>query len=93
MKKRIMAHSNEEIENLKQQIIALANEEGKKIVDGAKAEAEIESENIAEAGKKNLAGIKKNINASFDRAVDSIVKTVLGDVATTQPQKATKAKK
>ena len=43
MKKRIMAHSNEEIERLKQQIIDLANQEAKKIVDSAKAEADSES--------------------------------------------------
>jgi len=83
MKKRIMAHSNEEVEKLKQQITALANEEAKKIVDSAKAEADAESEKIAEMGRVNVAGIKKNINSSFDRAVESIVKTVLGDTTPT----------
>jgi V/A-type H+/Na+-transporting ATPase subunit G/H len=88
MKKRIMAHSNEEVEKLKQQITMLANEEAKKIVDSAKAEADAESEKIAEMGRASVAGIKKNINSSFDRAVDSIVKTVLGD---TTPAAAAKA--
>ncbi len=90
MRKRIMAHSNEEIEKLKQQIITLANEEAKRIVDSAKQEADAESEKIAELGRANVAGIKKNINSSFDRAVDSIVKTVLGE--TTTPTSTTQTK-
>ena len=81
MKKRIIAHSNEEIEKLKQQIIILANEEAKQIVDRAKAEAEAESENIGEVGRANLANIRKNIKASFDSTVDSIVQAVLGNTA------------
>jgi F0F1-type ATP synthase membrane subunit b/b' len=82
MKKRIMAHSNEEIEKLKQQIILLANEEAKKIVDKAKTEADAESADITKQAEKSLAVIKKNVDSSFDRAVDSIVKTVLGDTST-----------
>jgi V/A-type H+-transporting ATPase subunit G/H len=89
MKKRMMAHSNEEVEKLKQQIIALANEEAKKIVDSAKAEADSESEKIAELGRASVAGIKKNINSSFDRAVDSIVRTVLGETMTPTTTTAT----
>ena len=73
MKKQIIAHSNEEIDKLKQQIINLANEEAKQIVDTAKAEAEAESENVGEVGRANLANIRKNIKASFDTTVDSIV--------------------
>jgi V/A-type H+-transporting ATPase subunit G/H len=93
MKKRIMAHSNEEVEKLKQQVAAMANEEAKRIVDSARAEAEAESEKINEAGRATVANLKKNINSSFDAAVDSIVRTVLGD--TTQAAKAapTRAKK
>jgi V/A-type H+-transporting ATPase subunit G/H len=90
MKKRIMAHSNEEVEKLKQQVIAMANEEAKRIVDSAKAEAEAESEKIGEMGRTNAANLKKNINSSFDAAVDSIVRTILGDttpVKTAQPAK------
>ena len=83
MKKRIMAHSNEEVERLKQQIIDLANEEATKIVDSAKAEADAESEKIGELGRASIAGIKKNIKSSFDRAVDNIVRTVLGETITT----------
>ena len=82
MKRRIIARSDEEIEKLKQQIITLANEEAKQIVDSAKAEAEAESEEIGEIGRANLANIRKNIKASFDATVDSIVQAVLGDTTT-----------
>ena len=82
MRRRIIAHSDEEIENLKQQIITLANEEAKQIVDSTKAEAEAESEEIGEIGRANLANIRKNIKASFDATVDSIVQAVLGDTTT-----------
>jgi vacuolar-type H+-ATPase subunit H len=85
MRRRIIAHSDEEIENLKQQIITLANEEAKQIVDSTKAEAEAESEEIGEIGRANLANIRKNIKASFDATVDSIVQAVLGNTTTTLP--------
>ncbi len=82
MRRRIIARSDEEIENLKQQIITLANEEAKQIVDRTKAEAEAESEEIGETGRANLANIRKNIKASFDATVNSIVQAVLGDTTT-----------
>jgi V/A-type H+/Na+-transporting ATPase subunit G/H len=89
MKRRMMARSNEQVEKLKQQITAVANEEAKKIVDGARAEAEAESAQITKDAEKNLASIKKNIDSSFDKAVDSIVKAVLGqEVAVEAPAKA-----
>ena len=87
MRRRIIARSDEEIENLKQQIITLANEEAKQIVDNAKAEAEAESEEIGEIGRANLANIRKNIKASFDSTVDSIIQAVLSDT-TTLPETA-----
>ena len=93
MKKRIMAHSNEEVEKLKQQVIEMANEEARKIVDIAKAEAEAESEKIGEMGRATVANLKKNINSSFDEAVESIIRTVLGDASAQNTQKATKTKK
>jgi vacuolar-type H+-ATPase subunit H len=82
MKRRIIAHSDEEIDKLKQQIITLANQEAKQIVDTAKAEAEAESEEIGEIGRANLVNIRKNIKASFDTTVDSIVQAVLSNAAT-----------
>jgi vacuolar-type H+-ATPase subunit H len=92
MRRRIIAHSDEEIENLKQRIITLANEEAKQIVDSTKAGAEAESEEIGEIGRANLANIRKNIKASFDTTVDSIVQAVLGgDTTTTMPVTTQKA--
>lgn len=88
MKKRLMAHSNEQVEKLKQQLISMANEEAKKIVDGARAEAEAESKVIIAEAEKNLLAIKKNIDSSFGKVVESIVQTVLGI-----EQEAPKAKK
>ncbi|HEX2014853.1 MAG TPA: hypothetical protein VLA68_06470 [Nitrososphaera sp.] len=88
MKKRIMAHSNEEVEKLKQQITVIANDEAKRIVDKAKKEADAESADITKQAEKSLSGIKKNIDSSFDRAVENIVKTVLGDTSASAAQKA-----
>lgn len=88
MKKRIIIYSNEEIEKLKQQIIAIANEEATKIIDIAKAEAEGESATIVKEADTSLSGIKKNIDSSYDRAIDSIVKMVLGET-TSNLQKIT----
>jgi V/A-type H+/Na+-transporting ATPase subunit G/H len=77
MEKRLVAYSNEEIEKLNQQIVALANDEAKKIVDAAKAEAEKESSLIEAEADKNLAKIKESIDSSYDKAVDTIVNTIL----------------
>ncbi|HJU35660.1 MAG TPA: hypothetical protein VJ695_11120 [Nitrososphaera sp.] len=81
MKRRIITSSDGEIEKLKQQIINLANQESNQIVDSARAEADAESEEIGEIGRANLANIRKNIKASFDATVDSIVQAVLGNTA------------
>lgn len=81
MKKHMMAHSNEQVEKLRLQIISMANEEAEKIVESAKVEADAESATVMKDAEKNLASIKKNIDASFDKAVESIVKTVLGQEA------------
>jgi vacuolar-type H+-ATPase subunit H len=77
MKKRIIIYSNEQIENLRQQITSIANEEAKKVVDIAKKEAEGESSLIAKEADSRLSDIKKNIDSSLDRAVDSIVSIVM----------------
>ena len=78
MKKRLMVRSNEQIEKLKQELITVANEEARKVVDAAREEAEAESKVIAAEAERSLLAIKKNIDASFGKAVDSIVQTVLG---------------
>jgi F0F1-type ATP synthase membrane subunit b/b' len=79
------------VEEMKRHIIA-HSDEAKQIVDSTKAEAEAESEEIAEIGRANLANIRKNIKASFDAAVDSIVQAVLGDT-TTMPVTTQKVEK
>ncbi len=94
MKKRIIASSNEEVEKLRQQVIAMATEEAKRIIDSARAEAEAESENIGEMGRASTANLKKNINSSFDAAIDSVVRTILGDTTPAETKPApTKPKK
>ncbi len=97
MKKRLLAHSNEEVDKLKQQVTVLATEDAKKIVDKARVEAEAESAEITKQAEKSIAGIKKNIDSSFDKAVDIIVRTVLGESPPTPAPKsdkpASKAKK
>jgi V/A-type H+/Na+-transporting ATPase subunit G/H len=77
MEKRLMVYSDEEIEKLNQQIIALAGNEAKKIVDAAKTEADREASLIVEEGEREIARIKKNIDSSFNKAVDTVVKMVL----------------
>lgn len=86
MRKHIIVYSDEEVEKLKQQVIIIANEEAKKIVDRAKTEAEIESSMIVKEGDSRLGDIKKNIDSSYSRAVDSIVKIILGDTITSKIQ-------
>jgi hypothetical protein len=86
MKKRMMIYSNEQIENLKQQIISIANEESKKIVDIAKKEAEDESALIAKEADKRLSDIKKNIDSALDRAVDNIVNMVLKETGSSSQE-------
>lgn len=77
MEKRLMVYSDEETEKLNQQIIALAGNEAKKIVDAPKAEADREASLIVEEGEREIARIKKNIDSSFNKAVDTVVKMVL----------------
>ncbi|MGC2427476.1 MAG: hypothetical protein WA421_10595 [Nitrososphaeraceae archaeon] len=86
MRKRIIVYSDDEVEKLKQQIITIANEEAKKIVDRAKTEAEIESSMIVKEADRRLGDIKKNIDSASYKAVDSIVRIILGDTITSNIQ-------
>lgn len=86
MRKRLIVYSDEEVEKLKQQVIIIANEEAKKIVDRAKTEAEIESSMIVKEADSRVGDIKKNIDSSYSRAVESIVKIILGDTITSNIQ-------
>lgn len=77
MKRRLVNSSHEQIERLKENIINLANEEAKKIIDAARQEAEKESSIILKDSENELATIKKNIETSYDKAVEMAVRTIL----------------
>src|SRR5919197_3326832 len=93
MKRRIIIYSNEQIENLKHQIISIANEEAKKIVDIAKKEAEDESSLIAKEADNKLSDIKKNIDSSLDLAGDNIVNMVLRETGSSFQEQANNVSK
>ncbi|MFQ5920540.1 MAG: hypothetical protein ACE5JV_00815 [Nitrososphaerales archaeon] len=77
IRRRLSAYSDEEIEKLKEKLTSLANEEAKRIIEQAKKEAEEETARITAEGESSLGTIKKNIDGSFDRAVDLIVEKIL----------------
>lgn len=77
MKRRLINSSHEQIEHLKENIITLANGEAKKIIDSARQEAEKESSTILKDSDNELANIKKNIESSYDKAVEVAVKVIL----------------
>ncbi|HZE78471.1 MAG TPA: hypothetical protein VE089_07985 [Nitrososphaeraceae archaeon] len=79
MRRHLMTYSNEEIEKLKQQVINAANDEAKRIMEIAKSEAEQESSMTSKETDKTLSDIKKNIDSSFNKAVENIVKIILGE--------------
>jgi len=77
MKRRLINSSHEQIEHLKENIITLANGEAKKIIDSARQEAARESSTILKESDNELANIKKNIESSYDKAVEVAVKIIL----------------
>jgi V/A-type H+-transporting ATPase subunit G/H len=77
MKRRLINSSQEQVEHLKENIITLANGEAKKIIDSARQEAEKESSTILKESDNELANIKKNIESSYDKAVEVAVKVIL----------------
>jgi V/A-type H+-transporting ATPase subunit G/H len=77
MKRRLINSSQEQVEHLKENIITLANGEAKKIIDSARQEAEKESSTILKESDNELANIKKNIESSYDKAVEVAVKIIL----------------
>ncbi|MEM2759949.1 MAG: hypothetical protein QXU32_07135 [Nitrososphaerales archaeon] len=77
VKKRFNAYADEEIEQLKTKVIDMANDEAKRIIDEAKREADDEASKIIDEGEKTLGLIRKKIEVSFDRAVDTIVEKIL----------------
>ena len=79
MRRHLMTYSNVEIEKLKQQVINAANDEAKRIMEIAKSEAEEESSMTSKETDKTLSNIKKNIDSSFNKAVENIAKIILGE--------------
>ena len=77
MKRRLINSSHEQIEHMKENIITLANGEAKKIIDSARQEAEKESSTILKDSDNELTNIKKNIESSYDKAVEVAVKIIL----------------
>lgn len=77
MKRRLINSSHEQIEHLKENIITLANGEAKKVIDSARQEAEKESSTILKDSDNELANIKKNIESSYDKAVEVAIKVIL----------------
>lgn len=77
MKRRLINSSHKQIEHLKENIITLANGEAKKIIDSARQEAEKESLTILKDSDNELANIKKNIESSYNKAVEVAVKIIL----------------
>jgi flagellar biosynthesis/type III secretory pathway protein FliH len=80
MKKRIIAYSATEIEKQKQKVIVIANEDAKGLIDAARKEAENESAIIMAEMEKITLTTKKNIDSSLPKAVEFVVKKILGQI-------------
>lgn len=79
MKRSLVALAREEADRLKNQIISSANETMKAELDKATQEAESKSEEILKKSETEVKDLQKKIDASLEKAVDAVVKTVLGD--------------
>ena len=77
VKKRFNAYADEEIENLKTRLTEMASEAAKRVIDQTKQEAGGEASKIIAEGENVLSSIKKKIDSTFDKAVDTIVKKTL----------------
>ena len=77
VKKKFNAYTDEEIENLKTRLTDMASEAAKRVIDQAKQEADGEASKIIAEGENALSSIKKKIDSTFDKAVDTIVKKTL----------------
>ena len=75
-KKNLMVHSEQEISNIRERVIEIAKEQAGKILNVSKDEAEKESAKILEDAEQNLIKVKSNIESSFDRCVDIVLKSV-----------------
>ena len=76
MKKRLMVHSEQEISNIRERVIEIAKEEAGKIMNISKEEAEKESAKILEEADQNLTKVRINIESSFNKCVEIVLKSV-----------------
>jgi vacuolar-type H+-ATPase subunit H len=79
MKRAIVALARDEAEKIKNQIVSSANETVKNELDRATTEAERNAKEIVQKGDVDVKKLQGKINAALDKAVDSVVKAVLGD--------------
>jgi vacuolar-type H+-ATPase subunit H len=79
MKKQLASISIEEIESIKRQVIDRANNEAQMIIDASRKEAEGESLQISKESDDELSLISKNIDSSFDKAVEMVVQKIRED--------------
>ena len=80
-KKNLMVHSEQEISNIRERVIEIAKEEAGKILNVSKDEAEKESAKILEEADQNLTKVRTNIEASFNRCVEIVLKSVFAGKA------------
>ncbi|HEY4673897.1 MAG TPA: V-type ATPase subunit subunit G family protein [Nitrososphaerales archaeon] len=79
MKRAIVALARDEAEKIKNQIVSSANETVKNELNRATADAERNAKEIVQKGDVDVKKLQGKINAALDKAVDSVVKAVLGD--------------
>ena len=76
MKKSLMVHSEQEISNIRERVIEIGKEEAEKIMNISKEEAEKESAKILEEADQNLTKVRINIESSFNKCVEIVLKSV-----------------
>ena len=81
MKKSLMVHSEQEISNIRERVIEIAKKEAGKIMNISKGDAEKESAKILEEADQNLTKVRTNIEASFNRCVEIVLKSVFAGKA------------
>ena len=80
-KKNLMVHSEQEISNIRERVIEIAKEEAGKILNVSKDEAEKESAKILEEADQNLTKVRTNIESSFNKCVEIVLKSVFAGKA------------
>jgi len=79
MKRALVALAREEAEKIKNEIFSSANDTVKNDLERASAEAGKKSDEIVQKSYAEVKKLQGKIDTAFDKAVDSVVKAVLGD--------------